>query len=460
MATYPTLRSGSSGSVVKKLQQALSDAGYNVGSIDGIYGAKTEAAVRKYQADNGLSSDGIAGEKTLTSLYSTPKKITSMPSSNKPSAIDKIEVDTGSGSGSASNGSGSGSTGAPNYSAYEYDPSGNKAYMEALAALQAAQKDKPNYAGTYDAQLEEIYNNIINRDKFSYDLNGDALYQQYKDQYTLNGQMAMMNTMGQAAALTGGYGNSYASTVGNQAYQAYLQQLNDVVPELYGLALDQYNAEGDRLMEQYAMVGDMRDTEYGRYQDALDQYWKNVSLMQSQADEAYDRGYENWYNAYQMGVDAENTAYQKQQDAYDRLAELIVSSGYSPSADELAAAGMTSAQANGYRNVYTQNQAASGSSGSGGGYSGSSRSSSSKSSSSTSSSKSSTSSGKISKAKSVDYSSWDASMWESFFAGYRNNKNYGPAYAQNLLKKFISEGKIPKSMIYYASIGARGSLGH
>ena len=109
--------------------------------------------------------------------------------------------------------------------------------------------------------MQDIYNQIVNRDKFKYDLNSDMLYQQYKDQYEILGQLAMMDTMGQAAALTGGYGSTYGQMVGQQQYDAYLQQLNDVVPELYGMALDQYNAESDRLMQQYGMVGDMRDDE-------------------------------------------------------------------------------------------------------------------------------------------------------------------------------------------------------
>lgn len=353
---YAQVSYGSQGSSVKELQKLLNNNGYSL-NVDGIFGSKTQSAVRDYQSKNGLAVDGIVGNNTWSSLTSSKSGESSGATATPTTGGGDAKGDTDSGSGAAAG---------PDYSNYQYDPSGDKAYMEALAALQAAQKDKPVYAGTYDGQLEEIYNSIVNRDKFSYDLNGDALYQQYKDQYMLQGQMAMMDTMGQAAALTGGYGNSYASTAGNQAYQAYLQQLNEVVPDLYGIALNQYNAEGDRLMDQYAMVGDMRDTEYGRYQDALDQYWQNVSLLQGQADDAYDRGYENWYNAYQMGVEAENTAYQKQQDAYERLAELIAGTGYSPSAEELAAAGMTSAQASGYKKAYTDSQASSGGSGGGG----------------------------------------------------------------------------------------------
>ena len=192
------------------------------------------------------------------------------------------------------------------YSDYSsYDASTNAAYQEALAALKAAQSTIPTYKGTYDAQLEEVYNQIVNREKFSYDLNSDALYNQYKDQYATLGKMASMDTMGQAAALTGGYGNSYASTAGNQAYQAYLQQLNDVVPELYGMALDQYNQEGKDLLAQYDMLGDMADTEYGRYQDELANYWQNIGYLSDKANTEYDRGLNLWATDYQNKYQAE-----------------------------------------------------------------------------------------------------------------------------------------------------------
>lgn len=187
---------------------------------------------------------------------------------------------------------------------YTYDPATDKAYQKALEQLKQAQSVTPTYKGTYDQQIKDMYDKIANREKFSYDLNADALYNQYKDQYTAQGKMAMMDTMGQAAALTGGYGNSYAQNVGQQAYQGYLQKLNDVVPELYGMALNQYNQEGDRLVQQYGMLGDMADTEYGRYQDDLAKYWQNLSFQKQQADDAYNRGFAQWQSAYENAYQA------------------------------------------------------------------------------------------------------------------------------------------------------------
>ena len=65
--------------------------------------------------------------------------------------------------------------------------------------------------------LDSVYSNIKNYGDFSYDVNSDALYQQYANQYIQQGKMAMQDTIGQASAMTGGYGNSYAATAGNQA---------------------------------------------------------------------------------------------------------------------------------------------------------------------------------------------------------------------------------------------------
>lgn len=157
--------------------------------------------------------------------------------------------------------------------------------------------------GAYQSQwqqgINDALNKIMNRDKFSYDVNGDALYQQYKDQYVTQGQMAMMDTMGQAAAMTGGYGNSYAQNVGQQAYQGYLQQLNDKVPELYQLALDRYNQEGQDLLNQYGLLTDRENTEYGRYRDTVSDYNTERDYLSNQynAERTWDYGqYSDAYN--------------------------------------------------------------------------------------------------------------------------------------------------------------------
>ena len=69
-ADYPTLRRGSTGDAVKQLQAALMMKGYDCGTTgaDGVFGKNTEAAVRKFQWDNGLTVDGICGPRTYAAL--------------------------------------------------------------------------------------------------------------------------------------------------------------------------------------------------------------------------------------------------------------------------------------------------------------------------------------------------------------------------------------------------------
>ena len=161
-----------------------------------------------------------------------------------------------------------------------------KQYRDQLAA-QNALKPQEWTGGTYGDAVKTALDKILNREKFTYDLNGDALYQQYKDQYINLGRLAMQDTMGQAAALTGGYGNSYAATVGNQTYQGYLQKLNDVVPELYQLALNQYNQEGADLQNQYSMLANQYNTEYGEYRDTVSDWESQRDYLSNMYNNIY-----------------------------------------------------------------------------------------------------------------------------------------------------------------------------
>ena len=65
-----TLKKGSTGEDVKKLQQALIDLGYLSDTADGTFGTKTQDAVTLFQAVNGLDADGLAGAKTQALLFS------------------------------------------------------------------------------------------------------------------------------------------------------------------------------------------------------------------------------------------------------------------------------------------------------------------------------------------------------------------------------------------------------
>ena len=190
----------------------------------------------------------------------------------------------------------------------------SEAVKQASAALQAQMAAKPGeYQSQWQGQINDIINRIQNREDFSYDVNSDALYQQYKDQYTALGKMAMQDTMGQAAAMTGGFGNSYAASAGSQAFQQYLSQLNEVVPELYGMALDKYNAEGQELYNQYGLLADQEDQNYARYQDTYNQWASERDYLQGVYNDERSFDYGKYADArdfaYGQYSDNRNLAY-------------------------------------------------------------------------------------------------------------------------------------------------------
>ncbi len=286
MANYNQISYGSKGSDVTELQKLLNQNGYSL-DTDGIYGDKTLAAVKDYQQKNSLSVDGVVGGNTW-------------------GALTKNTASSGVSSGTSPEATTPEATQTPTFEYTPYKPSDTVAQAEALLQQQMAQKPGA-YQSTWEGQLNDILQQILNREQFSYDLNGDALYQQYKDQYTTQGKLAMMDTMGQAQAMTGGYGNSYAQTAGQQAYQSHLQQLNDVVPELYALAQDQYNREGDEMYNQYALMAQMEEQDYGRYVDSQNQYYTELDYLTGRYDTEAQNDYNQWYNNllldYQIGRD-------------------------------------------------------------------------------------------------------------------------------------------------------------
>ena len=359
MATYNTLKKGSTGADVKKLQQSLIDKGYDLGKTgaDGKYGSLTEAAVKQYQKDNNLTVDGMAGKQTQGALYTVPKTTTNTTTTTsnagtKQNAVlnanDTVKKETLSQvTGAAQNAVSGGATNAVEATAAQdanqthetdplsapvqqapvaYDPATDAAYQSALSALLQVQQSAPTYKDSFSTQLQDAYDKIVNREKFSYDVNSDAMYQQMKDQYIAGGKLAMADTMGQAAALNGGYGSSYAQSVGQQAYQGYMQQLNDVVPELYDRALAQYNQEGQDMLNQYAMLGDMADDEYAKYQDSLNRYYTDLQMAKNDVDTAYNRGYGayrdsvgdyQWQQQYAENIKQNEIANNQWQQSFD-----------------------------------------------------------------------------------------------------------------------------------------------
>lgn len=192
-----------------------------------------------------------------------------------------------------------------------YTPSGS--VQAAQAYLEQVKASKPGaYQSRWDDELTSLYDQIRNRKKFSYDMGTDPLYQQYREQYQRLGRLAMQDTMGQAAALTGGYGSTYGEQVGQQAYNAYLQNLNDIVPQLQQQAYQRYQDEGTDLYNQYSLVKGRDDTDYGRYRDTVSDYYSDLSDARSayNSERSLDQSqWETMLNYWAQKADNENAAY-------------------------------------------------------------------------------------------------------------------------------------------------------
>lgn len=167
-----------------------------------------------------------------------------------------------------------------------------------------------------DAELERLYAAITGRPAFSYDPASDPVYNSYAQSYQRRGRLAMRDTMGQAAALTGGYGSSYAQSVGQQQYDSYLQSLGEALPELYGMAWQRYNAEGDALKTAWELASERSE------------------VRRESEREAAERE-----------AAAQKSAETARRENYDRLYKLIYNSGYNPNETELSDSGMTGGQA-------------------------------------------------------------------------------------------------------------------
>ena len=220
-----------------------------------------------------------------------------------------------SGSGNATGGNAAGNASGGTASGIDYTFEASDTVNAANAALEAHMATRPGYTDKWGDQISSIIEQITNRDKFTYDVNSDALYQQYKDQYMALGKLASQDTMGQAAAMTGGYGSSYASTAGNQAYQSYLSQLNAVVPELYGMARDQYNQEGQDLYNQYGLLVDQENQDYSRYMDSYNQWASETDYLTGRADTLYGREYSEWADKIANQQWDQSFSYQQERDA-------------------------------------------------------------------------------------------------------------------------------------------------
>lgn len=140
---------------------------------------------------------------------------------------------------------------------------------------------------SWSEQYGNAINDFLNREKFEYDVDDDQLFQQALASAMNSGKTAMQDTIGQASALTGGYGSTYATSAGNQAYNQFIEDAYNNLPEYYKMAMEAYQAEGNELLNRVNVLSTADNTEYTRTLQGF-----NSTLDYSNT--LWDRDYKEW----------------------------------------------------------------------------------------------------------------------------------------------------------------------
>lgn len=225
------------------------------------------------------------------------------------------------------------------------------------------------YTDKYGDQIDNLVNQYINREPFSYDPSTDPIYHYYLDQYTRGGKQAMNDMYGQLAARTGGLGSTAAVTASQNAYNKYMEAAADKIPDLYKLAYDMYRQNGqDQLAAINALQGisdtaysrfsNDRGFDYGAFRDQRNYDYDTYKDLrdfdaQLQADALANKRYEQEWDR-----DLEQQEYDRQRqaqaDAKARVDGYLASGGSSSALDPelVAASGYSAAELAAYEKYY------------------------------------------------------------------------------------------------------------
>ena len=173
--------------------------------------------------------------------------------------------------------------------------------------LEKLTSGRTSYSDKVDAMIEQI----MNRDKFEYDVDQDMLFQQALSSAMGSGKSAMQDTIGQASALTGGYASTYATSAGNQAYNAYIQDAYNNLPEYYQMAMQAYQMEGEDMYNQLGMLSDADANEYERL-------YNSWNANNANAQQIYQNAYTEWADSVNNALQSAGLQIDESNSLFDR----------------------------------------------------------------------------------------------------------------------------------------------
>ena len=153
------------------------------------------------------------------------------------------------------------------------------------------------YSSQYSGQIAGLLNNVVNRQQFTYDPLQDANYQALAKVYNANGLKAQQDTLGQAAALNGGYNTSWATSAAQQARNDYNQQLAALIPDLEQNAYSRYYDNFNMNLNALGALQDADQNAYSKYRDKVgDTQWMYGQNYQKYRDSVADSQWQKEYN--------------------------------------------------------------------------------------------------------------------------------------------------------------------
>ena len=215
----------------------------------------------------------------------------------------------------------------------------SSAYQEAMNYTNSLLEQLSSGKTSYTDQIKELMGQIQNREDFEYDVDSDMLFQQALASAMSSGKTAMQDTIGQASALTGGYGSTYATSAGNQAYNAYIQDAYNNLPEYYQMALEAYRMEGEEMYNQLAMLNNADATEYQRMYDSWNANFANAQQMYAQEYGAWQDSVNNAFNSANLQLNEHGQLFDQAYNAYTAVqnnANTLYAQEYQKWADEVA----------------------------------------------------------------------------------------------------------------------------
>lgn len=178
------------------------------------------------------------------------------------------------------------------------------------SGYRAIPKQQKSYVSRYDAALQKATGDVLNTEPFSYDAEKDPLYQTARKQHLAAGARAMDETVARVSARTGGFASSYAAKAGEDVYLDYADKAEELLPQYEERAYRRYLQGNEDRRDAVELLRKLDAEEYERWHDAER---AERQERESAAERTYRYGKDIDDRAYREEEDAADRAYREKQ---------------------------------------------------------------------------------------------------------------------------------------------------